>query len=106
MRTRAVLSFIMLCLLSFTLSAYAQDTASRTEYPLTIENCGRTLTYEAPPQRVLATWQNTGEILLALGLEDDSSGCTTVSRMLNCQNLPDATVHSVFFRSCSARHES
>lgn len=70
MRTRAGLLLFLLFLLLFTLPAYAQGTAARTQYPLTIENCGRTLTYEAPPQRVLATWQNTGEILLALGLED------------------------------------
>lgn len=52
----------------------ATTAAAQTEYPVTIENCGRTLTFNAPPDRVLATWQNTAEIMLALGLEDKLVG--------------------------------
>jgi len=55
-------------------SAAPAAATEQTQYPVTIENCGRTLTFDAPPQRVLATWQNTGEIMLALGLEDKLVG--------------------------------
>lgn len=41
-----------------------------TEYPLTLENCGREITVEAPPERVVSLDQNSTEILLSLGLED------------------------------------
>ena len=70
MKLRTIVLGLVLTVLLATSFAQAQDTAPRTEYPVTIENCGRTLTIESSPQRVLASWQNTGEILLALGLED------------------------------------
>lgn len=41
-----------------------------TEYPLTLENCGREITIESAPQRVASLDQNSTEILLSLGLED------------------------------------
>lgn len=47
--------------------------ALRTEYPLTIENCGRELTFEAPPERVLIlNGTSVAEVqsFLALGIED------------------------------------
>ena len=47
--------------------AQAQD---RTAYPLTLENCGQTVTFDAAPQNAVALGQNTAEILLMLGLED------------------------------------
>jgi iron complex transport system substrate-binding protein len=43
--------------------------AESTHYPLTIDNCGRTVTYEKAPQRAVGLGQNSAEILLALGLE-------------------------------------
>jgi iron complex transport system substrate-binding protein len=70
MKLRFISVLLLLTFLVATPFAQAQDTSPRTAYPVTIENCGRTLTIESAPQRVLATWQNTGEILLALGLED------------------------------------
>ncbi len=45
-------------------------TASRTTYPLTIENCGRSITFDQAPQRVIAYYQTTLETLLALDLGD------------------------------------
>jgi iron complex transport system substrate-binding protein len=39
-------------------------------FPVTIENCGRSLTFEQPPERVVSLWQPPNEILLALGLKD------------------------------------
>ena len=45
-----------------------------TTYPLTIENCGTSVTYEQAPSRVVSLDQGTTEILLSLGLEDRMVG--------------------------------
>lgn len=45
-----------------------------TSYPLTVENCGTTVTVSAPPERVVSLDQNSTEILLSLGLEDRMVG--------------------------------
>ncbi|KGJ10150.1 ABC transporter substrate-binding protein (plasmid) [Paracoccus versutus] len=44
--------------------------AAPTSYPLTIENCGESLTFESAPQKAVALGQNSAEIMLLLGLED------------------------------------
>lgn len=41
-----------------------------TSYPLTIENCGQTVTFQDAPGRAVALGQNSAEIMLLLGLED------------------------------------
>jgi len=41
-----------------------------TAYPLVIENCGQSVTFEKAPQNAVALGQNIAEILLLLGLED------------------------------------
>ena len=51
--------------------------AATTTYPLTLENCGRTLTVEAAPQRVVALNQSTTETLLSLGVGDRVVGTST-----------------------------
>ena len=43
---------------------------AQTDYPLTIENCGQSVTFEDAPQNAVALGQNSAEILLLLGLED------------------------------------
>ena len=43
---------------------------ARTDYPLTIENCGLSVTFEQAPQNAVALGQNSAEIMLLLGLED------------------------------------
>jgi iron complex transport system substrate-binding protein len=48
--------------------------AAATQYPLTIENCGTTVTFDKAPQRAVALGQNSAEILLLLGLEDRMAG--------------------------------
>ncbi len=48
----------------------APAVAEPTVYPLTVENCGKTLTFDAPPQRVVSVGQATTEILYSLGLAD------------------------------------
>lgn len=39
-----------------------------SQYPVTVQNCGRTLTFSAPPSRVIGLWQPSNELLLALGV--------------------------------------
>ncbi|MFB9376449.1 ABC transporter substrate-binding protein [Kineococcus gynurae] len=41
-----------------------------TRYPLTLDNCGQTVTFDAAPQRVVSLDQGSTEILLSLGLAD------------------------------------
>lgn len=47
---------------------------SGNAFPLVIENCGRQVTIPAPPQRVLTGYQNTVEMMIALGLGDKVVG--------------------------------
>jgi iron complex transport system substrate-binding protein len=44
--------------------------AAQTQYPVTIETCGRTITVDAPPQRVYTTYWNGFDLLAWLGLAD------------------------------------
>jgi len=48
----------------------AAASAAPTQYPLTLENCRETITFAAPPKRVVALGQTQTEILYALGLGD------------------------------------
>lgn len=48
--------------------------------PVTVQSCGETLTFDAPPSRVVSTGQEATEILLTLGLADRIVG---VSRTYN-----------------------
>ena len=45
-----------------------------SKFPVTIENCGRTLTFTAPPRRVIGLWQPSNELLLALGVHQQVIG--------------------------------
>ena len=45
-----------------------------TNYPLTIENCGRTLTFAKAPEHILVTYESMAEVLVALGLGDKIVG--------------------------------
>ncbi|NRQ39562.1 ABC transporter substrate-binding protein [Nonomuraea sp. NN258] len=51
---------------------------------VTIENCGRTLTFDRPPAKVVTGYQPALETLLALGLQDRVAGRTNFS-----ENGPD-----------------
>ncbi|MFF0545983.1 ABC transporter substrate-binding protein [Nocardia thailandica] len=46
-------------------------------FPLTIQNCGRAVTVDAPPRRAVSLNQGSTEILLALGLADRMVGTAT-----------------------------
>src|ERR1700741_3472076 len=53
--------------------APAEATAAATKYPVTIENCGRKVTFDEPPKRVvLLNGASVAEVesFLALGIED------------------------------------
>lgn len=52
------------------LAAAAATPAMATEYPVTIDNCGKELVIEAAPQNVVVTDTSLAEPLVALGLED------------------------------------
>lgn len=43
-------------------------------FPVTIENCGVTTTYQAPPKRAVTLNQHATEVMLALGLEKSMVG--------------------------------
>src|SRR5690606_30358508 len=48
----------------------ATPALAATTYPLTIENCGQTITFDAPPARVVTIKSTATELLLSLGLAD------------------------------------
>ncbi|UHD44045.1 ABC transporter substrate-binding protein [Aureimonas altamirensis] len=52
----------------------APVSAEPTKYPLTIENCGREITFDKAPERTVALGQNSAEVLYLLGLEDRMVG--------------------------------
>jgi len=43
-------------------------------FPLTVENCGETVTVEQPPTRAVGYYQQSTEMMLALGLQDSMVG--------------------------------
>ncbi|WP_445047869.1 ABC transporter substrate-binding protein [Streptomyces drozdowiczii] len=54
------------------------DAAGRADgYPVTLKNCGRTVTVDAPPRRAVSVDQGTTEILLSLGLQDRMAATAT-----------------------------
>ncbi|MDQ0326995.1 iron complex transport system substrate-binding protein [Rhodopseudomonas julia] len=48
--------------------------ANETNYPLSIDNCGQTITFEAAPERDVTVGQSATEILYSLGLGDKVVG--------------------------------
>ena len=52
----------------------AAPALAATQYPLTIENCGKSVTFDKAPQRAIGLGQNSAEILLMLGLQDRMAG--------------------------------
>ena len=48
----------------------AASDAAASVFPLTIDNCGTEVTFDAAPERVVTIKSSTLELLLALGLED------------------------------------
>lgn len=54
--------------------ATPEASPSTAAFPVTVENCGRTLTFDAPPERVVTMHPLTAEILLRLGVESTIVG--------------------------------
>ena len=50
------------------LSASSALAAGKTQYPLTLENCGRKISFDKAPEKAVSIGQNSSEILLSLGL--------------------------------------
>jgi iron complex transport system substrate-binding protein len=48
-------------------------------FPVTVENCGRTLTFDKAPERAVVHDLNMSEMAFALGLQPDMAGVTGVS---------------------------
>ena len=59
-------------LTALSLCALAQ--AAPTAYPLTVENCGSSLTFQHAPARTVTIGQAGTEMLYALGLDPDTRG--------------------------------
>lgn len=55
---------------SIALAMSATAVQAQTEYPLVIDNCGQSVSFEEAPQNAVALGQNSAEIMLLLGLED------------------------------------
>lgn len=55
-------------------SADTANIATATEYPLTIENCETTITYDEPPTRIVSMNDDSTLVLLGLGLQDKIAG--------------------------------
>ncbi|KQU07300.1 ABC transporter substrate-binding protein [Rhodococcus sp. Leaf7] len=64
-------------------------TTTADDHFLTLENCGRTITLDAPPQRAVSLNQGSTEILLSLGLADRMVGTATWTDPVRA-NLADA----------------
>lgn len=80
---RYIIRFAMLLSLLFPIPVLsAQDstpqasieTGQRTQYPVTIENCGQEITIAARPERVIASWTGYVGNLLALNLDESLLG--------------------------------
>ncbi|NGO66304.1 ABC transporter substrate-binding protein [Rhizobium daejeonense] len=64
-----------LCALSLLASGFFHNAmAAGTSYPLTLENCGRQVTFEKAPSRTVSIGQSSTEILYLLGLADKVVG--------------------------------
>jgi iron complex transport system substrate-binding protein len=72
LRTAALAIATGLCALILGLPPRA--VAGPTQYPLVVENCGATITFEKAPLRVVAIGQSSTEILLSLGLAQKIAG--------------------------------
>lgn len=59
-------------------AAASEPIAETDGFPLTIENCDYTVTFEAPPERVVVNDVNILELFLALDLEDHLVGYSSV----------------------------
>ncbi|MGL4608838.1 MAG: ABC transporter substrate-binding protein [Trueperaceae bacterium] len=57
-------------------------------YPVTIENCGETLTFDKAPERVVTMYSPQTEIMLALGLQDRIVGAASYGNEMREDLVP------------------
>ncbi|WP_336250322.1 ABC transporter substrate-binding protein [Stomatohabitans albus] len=60
--------------MSETAEASESSATTAAAYPVTIENCGLSITYEKAPERAITMNQGATEVMLALGLEKQMAG--------------------------------
>lgn len=60
--------------LAFVLAGISAPALAATQYPLTVNNCGQTLTFRKPPIKIVSIGQGMTEVLFSLGLADKISG--------------------------------
>jgi iron complex transport system substrate-binding protein len=79
MNNRFVLTLTLLVIVSL-LASCATSTGNESPsdntstYPVTVESCGESITFDSAPKRALSFDTNMTEIMLALGLEDNMVG--------------------------------
>jgi len=56
------------------LTGLAGTAFAATQYPLTLENCGRQITFEKAPEKIVSIGQGMTEVLFSLGLADKVAG--------------------------------
>ncbi|GAA2526493.1 putative F420-0 ABC transporter substrate-binding protein [Rarobacter incanus] len=76
---------------SATQAAASQTGTEETHYPLTITNCGVSVTIAAEPQRVVTVKSSTAEMMLALGVQSKIVGAAYLDGPLP-DSLADRTV--------------
>ncbi|MDR6759147.1 iron complex transport system substrate-binding protein [Mycoplana sp. BE70] len=59
---------------AFGLLGLAAPSLAATQYPLTVNNCGRPVTFEKAPAKIVSIGQGMTEILYSLGLADKIAG--------------------------------
>jgi len=64
----------LLSVAGFIAAVSAAPAFAATQYPLTLENCGASVTFQKAPTRAIGLGQNSAEILLLLGLESKMVG--------------------------------
>jgi len=67
-------AFVGLIGFAFSAALASAVHAENTAYPLTLENCGRQITFDKAPSRVVSIGQSNTEILLSLGLGEKIVG--------------------------------
>lgn len=70
LRATALSAFAAISLMTMAQGA----SAASTQYPLTLKNCGRDVTFKHAPERTVSIGQSSTEILYLLGLADKVSG--------------------------------
>lgn len=72
---------VALSVLTLTACGQSDAVAERSDvaagFPITVQNCGRDVVIDAPPQRAVSLNQGSTEILLSLGLADRMAGTAT-----------------------------